>query len=425
LALVEGCKHALEISVPAEDVAAETERAVAAIQKKARLPGFRPGKAPASLVRKHFESDIRQEVLDALIPKHFRAAVEREGLEVVSRPNISDVHLHGGEHFHFKAEFEVAPRFDLGEYRGIEVPYEDPVVTDEDVERGVERLRDENATFVNIDPRPLEDGDYAVVTLESLAGIEGPPVKQDEVTLHIGGDDTVAAFSDNLRGASPGDEREFDVTYPEDYAQSRLAGKTIRFHAVVKGIRRKELPEANDEFAKDVGDYKTLDELREFLRKSLTAEGTFRAHEAAKGKIIEKLVSEHEFPLPDTYIDRQIQSRLEEQLAALARQNIDVSKLNLDWEKLRETHKERAVREVKASLLLEKIAEREAIAAMKDEVDRELERIAKQRREPVAATRMRFEKDGTLGRIASHIQTEKTLNFLFEHATKVAGAEGA
>jgi trigger factor len=418
LALAEGCKQTLEITVPAEEVEAETGRAVAKVQQRARLPGFRPGKAPPSIIRQHFAGDIRKQVLESLIPKYLQNRFEAEDLKVVGQPDITDVHLDAGEPLRFKAEFEVVPQVELQDYKGLTVKYHDPEVTDEDVGKRIEELRHSKADFVNEDPRPLQNGDFAVLSLESLSTVEGPPVKQDEMTLEVGGGDTLEDFSEHLRGMSPGEEKEFDVHYPEDYGQPKLAGKTVRFRVQVKGVRRKELPEINDEFAQDLGDYRTVDELREAVRKSLFAQRQFEAQQEAKNQLVDKLVDLHDFPVPETFVDQQIKNRTEQRVRALAEQGVDPKSFNLDWKRLKEAQRDKALREVKASMLLARISEREAISPTRDEVDKEVERLARQQREPFAAVRLRFEKDGTLGRIASHIQTEKTLNFLFEHAGK-------
>jgi len=403
-----------------EEVESETGKVVSSFQAKARLPGFRPGKAPASLIRKQFESDIRQQVLENLIPRHLQKRVKEEDLQVVGRPDVTKVKFDQGQPLEFTAEFEVSPEIELKEYKDLTVPYHEPEVTDEDVAKRLESIRDRKAEFVNIDPRPLEDGDFAVVSLVTISGVEGEPVKQDELTIEIGGADTVQGFSDGLRGATPGEEREFDVNYPEDYGQNKLAGRTVRFRANLKGIRRKELPEINDEFAKDLGDYQGLEELKEVIRKTIFAERQHEAQQDAKNKLVESLVDQHDFPIPEAFVDRQIQNRLEQTLRGMQAEGVDIKNLKLDWQKVKEAQRDKAVREVKASLLLGKVAERESIDATRDEVDREVERIAKQQREPVAAVKFRMEKDGSLGRIASHIQTEKTLNFLFEHSRKVA-----
>jgi trigger factor len=420
LALVEGCKHSLEISIPVPEVESEMDRVTADVQKRAKLPGFRPGKAPASIIRKQFAGDIRQKVLENLIPQFLQKQFEAENLQVVGTPDISDVHFHNGEPLTFKAQFEVVPEIALGDYRGVEVAYADPQVTEEDIDKRIAEIREQKAQYVNVDPRPVAEGDHAVVALESLSGVDGEPVKTDEMVLEIGGADTFPAFTENLRGVTPGEEREFDVTYPADYGGARLAGRTVRFHATLKGIRKKELPEVNDEFAQDLGDYRDVAELREAIRKSIFAQREYEAQQEAKNKIVDKLVDAHDFPVPEVFVERQIKNRMEQNLRALAAEGVDPRSIKLDWNKVKESQREKALREVKASMVLTRISEREAIAATRDEVNREVEKVARQQKEPVAAVHMRFEKDGTLGRIASHIQTEKTLGFLFEQARKTA-----
>jgi trigger factor len=417
LALVEGCRHELEIKVPGEAVEQETKTVTEQFRQRAHLKGFRAGKAPVSLVRQNFGADIRQKVLENLIPKFLDAKINEEHLRVVGTPNVSDVHFHDGEGLHFKAQFDVFPEFELNDYRGVEVPYAEPEVTDEDVAKRIEELRETKATYANEEPREIVTGDYAVVSLESLSGVS-EPIKADEVQVLIGGPETMAGFTENLTGASPGDEKEFDVTYPDDYGRENLAGKTVRFKVNVKGIRRKELPEINDEFAQDLGDFRTVDELKDAVRKSILGQRQMEAQRTAKDKLIEKLVDANDFSVPAAFVDRQIENRVEQRLRSLAQEGVDPSKFNLDWDKIKEAQRGAATREVKASLILGRVAEREAIVATNEEVDAEVERVARQEREAVAVTRKKLQESGTLDRIASHIQTEKTLNFLFEHATK-------
>jgi trigger factor len=400
-------------------VAEETARVVSELQKKVRLPGFRPGKAPVGIVKSKFAGDIRQDVLEKLVPKALRAAAEKENLKWVGTPNIKDVHFHDGEPLTFHAEFEVAPEIELGDYRGLLIHYREPEVAEADIAKRLDEIRERKAEYVNEDPRPLADGDYALLALESVSGVD-EKVSQDEIMVKIGDDSTMAAFSENLRGASPEELREFDVVYPEDYDRKPLAGRTVRFRATVKTVRRKELPELNDEFAKDLGDYQTLDELKEVIRKAILGEREQKAQEDAKHELIDRLVDLHDFPVPDAYIDRQVEINVENQLRTLAAQGIDPKSIKLDWAKVRESQKDRAARDVKASLLLDKIADREAVVATTEEVDREVQRIAKQQREAVALTRAKLQKEGVIGRIAGNIRTEKTLNFLFEHARKEA-----
>ncbi len=419
--LLEGCKHEVEITVPVDEITSETDRVVAKIQQKVRLPGFRPGKAPASLIRSKFAKEVREDVLENLLPKYFQKRVDEEELQVVGRPNVKEVDFKEGEPLRFKAEFEVAPTIELGEYRGVTVHYGEPEVTDEDVAKRLDEIRDQKAQFVNVDPRPAADGDFAVVSLDSLSGA-AEHIHQEEMILHVGDADTLPAFSEALRDMSPDEEKEFEVTYPEDYGQEKLAGKTVRFQMKLKMIRTKELPELNDEFAQDLGDYTTLDDLREAIRKSIFHEREFHAQQKAKEELLGKLIDAHEFAVPEAYIERQVESQLNQQIQELKERGVDPAKLKIDWTKLKESQRPKALRDVKGSLLIDKIADRESINATNEEMDHEVQRIAKQAKEPVAAMRKKLEKEGILGRIAYRIRSEKTLNMLFEHARKEATA---
>jgi trigger factor len=421
--VAETCRRSLELTIPAAEVDNEAARVVESIRQRVRIPGFRPGKAPPDLIRKRYAEEVRQEVIQKLVPRHFKKRAEEEGLAVVGSPELGDVHFAKGEPLRCTLEFEISPQFELKQYKDLTVPYQDPEVTDPEVAARLEQVREQKAEYLNVDPRPVEDGDHAVLSLESLAGVEGPPIQQDELMLHIGDPDTLEGFNRNLRGMIPGEQKEFEVTYPEDYGQVRLAGKTVRFRARLKGIRRKELPEINDEFARDLGDYQNLEELREAVRKTLFLEKQFAAQQLAKDALIGKLIELHDFPVPEAFVERQIELQVERRLQSLAAQGVDPRSLKLDWEQIRRSQRDKAVRDVKASILVNRVADAESIMATTEEVDREVLRIAKQERELVAAVRSRLEKEDGLWRIASRIRTDKTLNFLFEHARKTAEAE--
>ena len=414
----EDCKRSLEIEIPVEEVERAKERVTNSLKQRVRLPGFRPGKAPVSMIQSRFEGEIRSEVLEMLLPQAFRERVEKDELKVVGQPDISDLKFEAGQPIRFKAEFEIAPEFEVAEYRGLPAKYEEPVVSDEELDKRLESMREGKAEYPNQDPRPAVEGDYVLVHLRSLDGL-AEAIDQD-VQIEVGGQDTLPAFTEALLGMNPEESKEVSVTYPEEYGQSTLAGKTVKFELTPKVIRKKELPALDDEFARDLGDYQTLGELKEAVRKTIFQEKQYVAQQAAKEELIDRLVERNDFPVPEVYIDRQIENQVRMQLRNLAGEGIDPSELKLDWAKVKETQRDKALRNVRASLLLEKIAEKEGIAAAKDEVDREVQRIARQEREAVAVTRGKLEKDGTMGRIAGHIQTEKTLQFLFDQAAKQA-----
>ena len=412
------CKRSLEIEIPLEEVEKTRERVTNSLKQKVRLPGFRPGKAPVNLIRSRFESEIRSEVLEVLLPAAFRKTVDGQGLKVVGTPDVSELKFEAGQPIRFKADFEVAPDFEVESYRGITVKYEDPTVTEEELDKRIEALRENKAEFVNLDPRPIENGDYVQVQLKSLSGLAD--AVDQEAQIQVGGAETVPGFNEALVGANVGDVKQVDITYPEDFNQDKLAGKTVSFEITAKTLRKKELPALDDEFAKDLGDYQTLDELKDAVRKSMLQEKRHAAQQVSKEELVDKLVEGNAFPVPEAYIDRQIENQVRMQLRELAGQGVDPDTIKLDWAKVKEAQREKALRNVRASLLLEKIAQKESITASKEEVDAEVQRAAQQSREPLPVTRARLEKDGVIERIANHIQTEKTLQFLFDQAERQA-----
>ncbi|MCS6952978.1 MAG: trigger factor [Bryobacterales bacterium] len=414
----QSCKRTLHITVPAEEVERATEKVVRELAARVRVPGFRPGKVPPTLVRTRFAADVRQALVEELIPKFLQKKVEEDNLRVVGTPDITRIQLEPGQPMQFTVELEVAPEIELKPYRDLTVPYRDPVVTEEEVHARLEAIRERRAEYVTLEPRPAQEGDYAAVALESFDTAGKLVGRQEEVLVHIGSEDTLPEFTENLRGMSPGEEKEFEVRYPDDYGDEKLAGKTLRFHARLKAIRRKELPELNDEFAAEVGDFRSLDELREEIRRSLLREKEFLARQEAKNKLVEQLVALHDFPVPEAFLDQQLERQLREFFAS---RGVDPRSVRVDWQRLKESQRDRALLEVKASLLLDKIADREGIEATVEEVDREVQRLARQERENVVAMRRKLEQQGALRRIASRIRAEKTLDFLFEHARKVPG----
>jgi trigger factor len=257
------------------------------------------------------------------------------------------------------------------------------------------------------------------VSLKSVAGLAEPLV-QETVQLHIGDKDSLPEFAQNLVGAEPGETKEFDVAYPADYGQENLAGRTVRFAITPKVIRRKDLPALDDEFARDLGDYQNLDELKTAVHKAIFGEKQFAAQQKAKETLLDQLVDANAFPVPEVYVDRQIENQVRNRLRDLQAKGVDPKSIQLDWEKVKESQKDQAARSVKVALLLEKIAERESIYATKDEVDREIAILARREREALPVVRARLEKEGFIPRLSEHIRTEKAVQFLFDQAEKHA-----
>jgi len=417
-----GVRREISVEIPAAEVTRETETIVQKYQKVARLPGFRAGHVPASIIRQRFKEDLKSDVVEALVPRYFRKEAEKLGLIPVSQPQVKDLHIQDGEPLRFKASFEIMPEIPVEGYQELRADKPDIAVTDEDVEQALASVREQHATFTAVEGRSLAEGDFAQASMDgtpkdSADAADINPVHMDEVLIEIGGKNTVREFSENLRGAAAGDERKFEVAYPDDTSDKRLAGKTFVYTVKVQAIKEKALPELNDEFAKELGEFTSLDQVRKQIRDNMAAEKKHTAEHAAKDKLVAELVKRNDFEVPESLVDRQIDVRLERGLRALAAQGMKMEDLKkMDLPRLRAGQREQAVQDVKSSLLLDRIAEKEKIEAGEDEVNHEIEALAKQSKQTPEAIRARLTQDGGLDRIRSRIRSEKTLDFLYHQS---------
>jgi len=408
-------KREIQIEVPAEEVSRETDTLIQKYQKLARLPGFRRGHVPASVIRQRFREDIKSEVVEALVPRYFRRETDKQGLIPVSQPRVTDLHIHEGELLRFKASFDVLPEIKVTGYKELRAEKSEVKVTNEEVEEALKNLQEQHASFTTVEGSTLAESDFAQVSLDGKPKDgEGKPVHMNEILVEIGGKNTMPEFTENLRGASAGDERTFDVVYPQDFSDKRLAGRTLTYSVKINAIKQKNLPELNEEFAKQLGEFRNLDEVRQRIREGMEADRKHEAEREAKDKLVSELVRRNDFEVPEGLVDRQIDLRLDRGLRALAAQGMkaeDIKKMDLN--RLRAGQREQAVQEVKASLLLDKVAEAENIQVSDVEIDREVEMLAKQSKQTPDAIRARLTRDGALDRIRNRIRNDKTLDFLY------------
>jgi len=413
-------RREIEVEVPFEEVSRETDTLIQKYQKLARIPGFRKGHVPASIIKQRFSQDIQNDVIDALVPRYFRKETERLGLMPVSQPRVTDLHAHQGEPLHFKATFEVMPEIKVEGYKDLRAEHPEIMVTDDEVEESLKSLQEQKATFSPIEDRLIADGDYAQVSLDGTpkqdqAGMK--PVHMDDVLVEIGGKNTMPEFTENLRGANAGETRTFDVNYPEDFSDERLRGKVFTYTVKVNAIKQKSVPELKDEFAKELGEFSTVDEVRQRIREGMEQERRQAAEREVKDKLLIELINRNEFELPQAMVDQQIDVRLERGLRALAAQGLrseDMKKMDLP--RLRAGQKDQAVQELKATLLLEKIADEEKIEVGDEEINREIEALATQTNQTPDAIRARLTRDGALDRIRNRIRNEKALDFLYRQS---------
>jgi trigger factor len=416
------CQRELSIEIPADVVKAETDNLVNRYQKLANIPGFRKGKVPGAIVRQRFAEEIKSDVVEALVPRYFRDEAKKQNLSPVSQPRVTDLHIHEGEPLRFKASFEVMPDFQVAPYEDIRVTTLDTNVSDEEVETALNNLRDQQATFTAVEEdRPLGEGDFAVASFKGTpkeTDADSKPVEVDEIMVEIGGKNTIPEFTENLRGVKSGEQRTFDVRYADDFADKRLAGKTLTYEVTVKGIKTRTVPELNDDFAKELSaDFTTVDDLRTRLRENMQAERQHEAEHQGKDKVVEELLQRNDFPVPDALVNDQVDLRLERGLRALAAQGMRTEDMkSMDFERLRAGQRDAALREVKAALILDRIAEQEKIEVPDEEIEHELEALATQSKQTLEQVRTRLTENGGLDRIRHRIRNEKTLDSLYRRS---------
>lgn len=412
------CLREIAIEIPVDVVAQETESVMRKYQKLARLPGFRKGKVPASVIRQRFADEVRSDLIEELVPRFFRQEAEKQHLDPVSQPRVTDIEFKEGEPLRFKATFEVMPPIAVSGYDELRAEHQDTSVSEDEVEEELNHLREQRAKYIEVQGTTLAEGDFAEVSFTGMPAEEGAkPITVDDVLVEIGGKNTVREFSENLRGCSPGDERRFDVQYPQDFSEERLAGKTVTYNVKVKAIKQKELPPLDDDLAKAAGDFKSVAELRQRIREELERQKKLRAEHEAKDKLIEQLVERNNFPVPEALVERQVDVRLERGLRALAAQGLRAEDMKkMDLPRLRAGQRDAAVREVRASLLLEKIADAEKLEVSDQEVNQEIDSLAKQMQQTPESVRARLTRDGALDRIRNRIRNEKALDFLYSRS---------
>jgi len=412
------CKKELMIEIPVDVVRREAESVITQYARKARVPGFRPGRAPASVVRDRFRDEIRSDVVQALVPKYFEDAVKEQKWSVVGRPRFEDLRFEDDKPLACKATFEIIPEFELQQYKGLEVEEETPQVTEADIDRAVEGVRQQAATFEVVSDRPAADGDYLTLSHKAhdTKDPASRPIEVPEDSIELGAQRVPPEFNENLRGARPGETREFDVTYPEDYRQKLLAGKTYRYRVEVQSIKHKVVPAADDELAKSVSEFSTLGEFRAKLASDLTDRAKLKSEMAAKQALVEQLLRLHEFAVPEIMVEAQLEHKLERMLRQLFAQGIDPRQAQIDWHKLREESRPDAEKEVRASLLLSKIAEAEGLEVSEEEVDETIRGMAQEAHEPPATLKTRLTREGELDTLKSTRRNQKAIDFIYSNA---------
>ena len=416
------CTQEVILDVSAEEVSKTYSSVAGGFRKYAKIPGFRAGKVPESVIRRRFANEIRKEVIDKLLPVRFNKAIDELGVKPVGQPQVTELNIEDGQPLHVKAVFEFIPDFSIEGYKDVTVEKPSAEVTEEEFSQEMAELRESRATIEPVEEdRGLVNGDWAQISYKgqiegATEGEAAPePISGEDSLLEIGGKNTVEAFTTALIGAKPGQELRAEVVYPADYPEAKLAGKTVAYEIQVKGIKRRIVPDLNDEFAKELGDYESLAELENRVREHMANRKRRNVESETRNRLFEALANRFSFPVPESLVQDQIDTRLERGLRALAAQGMQTEQMRkLDFGRLRAAQRDGAIAEVKTAILLDRIADEENIAVSEDEVDREIHMAALQTRENVETLRARLTQDGGLARIREQLRREKTASVLYE-----------
>jgi len=416
---VSAVKKKLHIQIPPDAIAQEMLRVVADVAKKAKIPGFRPGKAPKNVVERHYSTEIHSEVMNKLLSDSFLTAVQEHKLNPIAAPNISNISpLDKNAPLNFTAVVEVRPNIELGTYDGIEVKEHDLAVKDEELNQTIDRLREMYAQLEVVEGQSLARDHTAIIDFEGFLdkkSIEG--AKASDHMLEIGSGNLIPGFEEQLIGMNKGETREIQVTFPADYTNKELAGKNARFTVTLKEVKKKVLPDLNDEFAKDIGGNKSVEELKARIREDLEARKRDEQGSAQREELMMKLVDAHTFDVPQSMVEQELQAMTRQQATRLARQGMDVK--SFDVKQFMDKNRDLAAKRVKGLLLLEEISEKEKIDVTDQEVTASIAAMAKGTGKTAAEVRKYYEsQDGGLDNLRASLIQEKTTGLLLSRAKK-------
>ena len=409
-------RKTLTVEIPSDIVDAEIDRIAKGYSRQAKIPGFRPGKVPPSVVKQRFKDQIFHDVMHGLIPRAIEEALQERGIEPVDTPNIKDVALQEGRPLTFTAAIETVPSFDPGDLSTLTLRRTAVNIDDAAVSGTLDRLRERAARFEPVEGRPVADGDAVVMHLDRK-GPGDDADHHDDVTANIGAAGNPPGFDANLIGLNAGDSKTFTIHFPDDYPAEEFRGADVEYSVTVKEIKKRVLPDLDDEFAKDLGEFDSLEALRTRVRADMTAEAEEHARRHTRAELLKQLAQRISFELPPSLIDREMDRRMEEFARQLMQQNIDPREAGIDWGQFREAQREAARDTVGSALVLDEIARRENITVRPEDVDKEIEQFAERAGRTPAALRAQLEKEGGISRLFAGLRREKAVDLALSRAT--------
>ncbi|HZR23131.1 MAG TPA: trigger factor [Vicinamibacterales bacterium] len=405
----------MRVEIPTNVVDAEIDRVAKDYSRKARIPGFRPGKAPAKVIKQRFKEQILHDVLHDLVPRAIDDALREKGVEAVDTPDVRDVNIEQGQPLTFTASFDTVPSFDPGDLSSISLQKPRVDIGQDAVDGALQRLRERAARHEPVEGRGVDHGDTVVLDLERKDA-DGKSDKHENVSIEIGAKANPPGFDEHLRGLNVGDTKTFTITYPDDYPIGELAKTVVSYTVAIKGLKRRVLPELDDEFAKDLG-LESLDALKSRVRDDLEHEAQHAADRDVRAELMKQLSQRLPFEAPASLVDREIDRRIEDFARRLMEQNIDPRNAGINWNDFRESQRDVAREAVAAALVLDEITRREKLEVSDEEVTAEVERYAERTGRTAAAVRAALEKEGGISRVTAGLRREKSIDFAMSRAT--------
>jgi len=415
---ISSIKRKISVEIPEDQVVKEVDSFYKDLGKKAKIKGFRPGKVPRNILERYFKDYVKAEVIQKLIEESYPKALSETELQPVSPPAIDPGAFEGGKPFQYSALVEIKPDIKLEGYAGLKLEGKKEEVTDEEVTQRMKALQNLHANLSTIsEVRPIQAGDYVIVDYE--AKVDGKPLeggKAVDFTVEVGSGQFIPTFEEKLIGLRVEEEKEIEVSFPADYGYQKWAGKTVSFHVKTKEIKAKILPPLDDEFAKDLGDYSSLDELRAKLKGEIEKEKALALEQQLKDQAVNQLLEANPFEVPESLVEEQAKAMVSDTKLRLAAQGVVLKNLGVSEEKLQGDYRDMAQKQVKTFLILEKIANQEGITVTDEEADHRLKEISERMRQPFEKVKGYYEKNGLLPEVKAGILRDKTLNFLLEKA---------
>lgn len=419
-------KKSVAVEVPSDVVDAQIDRVARSYSRQARIPGFRQGKVPPTLIKKRFREQILHDVAHELIPRVLDEALRERGLEPVDTPDVKDVSLDEGQALTFTATFETLPPIDPGPLDTISLRRPAVTLEEDAVEQTLTQLQSRAARYEPVEGRGVEDGDTVTLDVDRIApdaptapdepNAPAAPEHHHDVVVEIGGKANPPGFDENLRGLEVGGQKTFTIHYPDDYAVKEMAGTSVEYSVTVKDLRKRVLPALDDEFAKDVGEFGTLQALRERVEQDLQREAEAEADRNLRSDLLRELAARVTVDIPDSLVERELDRRTEEFARRLMDQNIDPRRANIDWDQFRDSQREASRESVKSALVLDEIARRENVTVTDEDIEKDVAQYAERSGLSPAAVRARLEKEGTISRLSAGLRREKTMDYVLSQA---------